>query len=178
MADKFSQKVAVYGPRLAKGIGGSLVDAAAVFGNIGWESAGMEHLQELGKRAGQGGRGWAMWTSARRKQFENYCRMHGLSPDSDEGNFGFLMTELAGSEAAAVHAMRGQSTLDGKVRAFCWVFERPGVIAMPGRLRWAREALAVMQPGHPETHAPVATRARRHVAAPMAKKASRRHRHA
>jgi len=49
-----------------------------------------------------GGLGWCQWTGPRRHAFEAYCAQKGFSPFSDEGNYGFLVVELNGSEKAAI----------------------------------------------------------------------------
>lgn len=107
-------------------------DAGAVLGNLGHESGGFKHFQELEPLAGRGGWGWAQWTGGRRKQFEAYCKRNGLDPKSDKANYGFLFMELKGivpgggdvKAKKAIDAVKKAKTLDEKVEAFELAFER------------------------------------------------------
>jgi hypothetical protein len=154
MTALFIQKCGYYGPRLMKEFGLSAEDAAAILGNLGHESGGFVHMQELGKPRGSGGLGVAQWTGARRHSFEAWCRTHGVSTSSDEGNCGYLIAELHGAESGAIAAVKRTAGLEGKVRGFERVFERAGVPAISRRVTWARLALAALHPGHPASVAP------------------------
>lgn len=158
MTALFIQKCGVFGPKLMHEFGLSVEDAAALLGNLGHESGGFVHMQELGKRRGAGGLGLAQWTGARRRSFEAWCRTHGVTTASDEGNYGYLAFELHGAERDAIPAMKRCSNLEGKVRAFERVFERAGIPAIPHRMTWARLALAALHPGHPAAVAPLSRR--------------------
>src|SRR5262245_47444702 len=92
--------------------------AAAVVGNLGHESAGLQIMQEVKPTRGKGGWGWAQWTGVRRGQFEKWARQRDLAFDSDEANYGFLKHELSSSEASAITALRHTSTLEDGVEAF------------------------------------------------------------
>lgn len=82
------------------------LQAAAILGNIGHECAGFTQLQEREPRGGRGGYGWAQWTGPRRRAFEYYCQQKGVTPESDEANYGFLQQELSTSERGAISALR------------------------------------------------------------------------
>lgn len=118
-------------------------DAAAIFGNAGHESGGLEKLQELKPvvKGSRGGYGWFQWTGPRRKAFEAWCTANGLAPNSDEANYGFLVHELRGSEKKAVAAVMKAATLDTKTVAFEKAFERAGVKHYPSRKKYALRAL-------------------------------------
>lgn len=170
MTDLFTLKTTVYGPRLMRDLLLTETQAAGIFGNIGHECAGFVHMQEIQPTvAGSaGGYGWCQWTGPRRRQFESYCKLHNLRPESDEANYGYLIVELRGSEIAALSAVRKTVTLAQATERFCAVFERPGVINLQSRLKWSVKALdairispkpepvAVTQPGKPDP-IPVAT---------------------
>lgn len=117
------------------------LDAAAVFGNAGYESAGFTKLQELKPVAGRGGFGWFQWTGPRRRSFETYAKRNNLALSEAETNYKFLFVELRGEEARAIPALRAKTTLDEKVVAFEEAYERAGVKNYPERQRWARIAL-------------------------------------
>jgi hypothetical protein len=118
------------------------LDAAAVFGNAGHESAGFKAMQEIQPTGGRGGYGWFQWTGARRKAFEAYCARNALAPESDGANYAWLFVELSGREKRAVTAVKNASGLRSKVEAFERTFERAGVKHYDSRERWARIALA------------------------------------
>lgn len=126
-----------------------LLDAAAVFGNAGYESKGLTDDQEdkpvvAGSR---GGRNWMQWTGSRRVAFERYCLRNNLDPDSDIAAYKWLILELGfvqgqgGEEKAAVRAVAAAGSLEAKVIAFEKTFLRAGVKNYPGRLAWAQRAL-------------------------------------
>lgn len=154
MSEVFEAKCAVLGPQLMRDLRLTAEQAAGLIGNLGHESAGFLHLQEIGRRHGRGGAGIAMWTGPRRHSFEAWCAQHGVSPASDAGNYGYLLHELKGAYASSVTALQRCATLDQATRSFCNTFERPSVPAMFSRLGYARRALAVLHPGHPASVAP------------------------
>lgn len=154
MTALFIQKVGVYGPRLMHDIGLGVLDCAAVYGNVGHESAGFTAYHEGGQPSRRGGVSWCQWTADRRRLFEAWCRQHGLAVMSDPAGYGFLVHELTGSEAGAVAAMRRHADLAGKVAAFEAEFERARIKAISSRVKWARLALSVLQPGHHEIVTP------------------------
>lgn len=166
MTALFVQKVGIYGPRLIHDTSTDLLGACAAFGSVGHECNGFLAYHEGGQPASRGGVSWCQWTNERRRLFEAWCRQHGLALTSDAAGYGFLVHELTGSEAGAIAAMRRHSDLQGKVIAFEAEFERARVKAISSRLKWARLALSVLQPGHHEivTPPPVRKIARKPVA--------------
>jgi len=125
--------------------------AAAIVGNLGHESNGFASLQEIKPTVAgsRGGYGWAQWTGPRRVAFENWCKAQSLSPSSDAANYGYLVVELKGSEAAAIKALRPTKNLKDAVDAFETHFERAGVPALASRLSWATLALKLYQTAAP-----------------------------
>lgn len=119
-------------------------EAVAILGNIGHESGGFKHFQEIKPTVpgSRGGFGWCQWTGPRRVAFEAYCKRNKLDPFSDKANYGYLFMELKGSEKAAIPALKKAVGLQAKVSAFERQFERAGVINMPSRMRWANQAMA------------------------------------
>jgi len=116
---------------------------AAIVGNLGHECAGFTKLQEISPtvHGSRGGYGWAQWTGPRRREYEAWCRQHGLEPSSDEANYGYLKTELSGAYKSAVAAVARANGLRAKVEAFERIYEGAGVKAYDSRERWARVAL-------------------------------------
>lgn len=118
----------------------SVDDAAAIFGNVGHESAGGAKLQELNPRSGRGGYGWPQWTGPRRRAYEAYCRRHGYDPAEPLTNYKYLFVELHGAYSGAIVAVKKAATLAAKVKAFELAYERAGVKHYASRENWANIA--------------------------------------
>lgn len=120
----------------------SVLDASAVFGNAGYESAGFTKLQEIKPvvKGSRGGYGWFQWTGPRRKEFEAYCKRNNLDPSSNDANYKFLFVELTTTEKHALPKLKAASSLANKVIAFEESFERAGVKRYPERQKWAQIA--------------------------------------
>lgn len=136
-------------PRLMADFGFDEVEAAAVLGNAGHESAGLTRMQELRPAVpgSRGGLGAFQWTGPRRKAFEAWLKRKKAGPDDLDATYGFLFRELTGGERKAVAATKAAIGLDAKVRAFEKAYERAGVKHYDGRVAWARVALSIFQAG-------------------------------
>lgn len=119
------------------------LDAAAVFGNAGHESAGFKSLQELKPlvKGSRGGFGIMQWTGPRRRAYEAYCERAGKDPVAMKTNYDFLFVELSGPEGRVLPKLRAAKTLDEKTEVFSKVFLRPGIPHMDSRKLWALKAL-------------------------------------
>lgn len=137
--ENFTSKVVPYMTRLMRRFAMTADDAAAVFGNLGYESLGFTAMQEIKPTVpgSAGGYGWAQWTGPRRRAFEAFCKAQGLKPSDDEANYRFLEHELDGVEHSAVVMTKAAVGLDAKVKAFERGYERAGVKAYAGRINWA-----------------------------------------
>lgn len=136
---------------LTKDLELKMENAAGLVGNLGGETRGFEDLQE--KRptvpGSKGGRGWGQWTgytanNPRRKNFEEWCARNGLHPDSDEGNYGFLVYELKTAERGALTRIKTAVGLADATRAAHLYYERSGDQSWSEtnrRLVWANRAL-------------------------------------
>lgn len=122
-------------------------DAAAILGNLGHESGGLQTLQEINPTVAgsRGGYGWAQWTGPRRRAFEAYCKRTGKDPASDDANYAYLFLELKGiegSEGGAIGKLVKDSRgLAEKVVTFEKAFLRAGIKHYDSRLIWAQRAL-------------------------------------
>lgn len=127
--------------------------AAAIVGNIGFESGELEDLQERAPLipGSRGGYGWAQWTGPRRVAYESWCAANRLSPAADQANYGFLVTELRTTQAHSLEALKRTTTLEAGVFTFGYYFEHPGGTTskfLPGfakRLAYAQRAVAAAQ---------------------------------
>lgn len=143
-APKYMRRLVADFPQL------NLQDAAAIFGNLGYESLGFTKLQEIAPtvKGSRGGYGWAQWTGPRRRAFEAYCQRNGKDPASDEANYAYLFVELKGiegTESAAPNRVAVAVGLPAKVEAFEKAFLRAGVKNYEGRLKWARIAVDALR---------------------------------
>ena len=137
----------------------TVADAAAILGNLGHESGGFKFLAEKHPliAGSKGGYGWAQWTGARRRLFEQWCATHRLDPASDEANMSFLQQELRSTYLGALAAVKnaplgqGADALRRKVVAFELTFERAAAEYKhyDSRLQWADIALAAYQAAEP-----------------------------
>ncbi|RWN78082.1 MAG: hypothetical protein EOS02_09995 [Mesorhizobium sp.] len=120
-----------------------LDDAAAILGNIGHECAGFTAMQETKPTVpgSRGGFGWPMWTGPRRRSYEAYCKRHRFDPAGDQANYGYMFSELKGSERGAIGKLKAAKSLAGKVKAFELAYERAGAKHYPSRNQWAAVAL-------------------------------------
>jgi hypothetical protein len=126
-------------------------NSAGLVGNLGGESGGFEVLQETRPTVpgSKGGRGWAQWTgyaanNHRRKDFEDWCAANNFDPNSDEGNYSFLVHELLTTEKGALERIRAANGLLEATRAAHLYYERSGDQSWTEtdrRLVWARRAL-------------------------------------
>jgi TP901 family phage tail tape measure protein len=139
----FASKAPGIMSQLQRDFGLTREQAAGIVGNLGHESGGFRHMQELNPRGGRGGFGWAQWTGPRRRAFENWAAANGLDPKSDQANYGFLKHELMTSERGALAAVRRQSTVQGATLAFERSYERAGVKNDASRLAYANRALGL-----------------------------------
>lgn len=138
----FRQKAPGIMRRLRDDLGLSPEQAAGVLGNIGVECDQFRHMQEIRPIRGRGGFGWMQWTGPRRVAFEAWAQQRGFDIRSDDANYGFLVTELKGSEARSLASLRRQTTAEAAAEDFMEKFERPGVPNLGNRARLARVALA------------------------------------
>lgn len=157
VAQTYFRSRAVDGMRaLIARYGLAVEDAAAIFGNLGYESGGFKSLQEKKPvvAGSKGGYGWGQWTGPRRNAFMAWCAAKGLPPSSDEANLGYLCHELDTTEAKAIPAVKRAKSLRDKVVAFELAFERAGVKAYAKRLTWAQMALEAFHAAQGTSAAP------------------------
>lgn len=125
--------------------------AAGLVGNLGFESGGFDNLHEDGQPEGVGGYGWGQWTASRRKSFMAWCASHNLDWQSDEANYGYLLTELKGAYKGTIAVLQKAGTLEDAVFSVGQTYERPGgttpthLPGYDGRLGYAKRALAGAQ---------------------------------
>jgi len=123
--------------------------AAGVVGNFAAETGKFKIYQEISPtvKGSKGGYGWAQWTGPRRRSFEAWCHENHLHVDSYEGNYGFLVHELKGTENKALKALYKTNTANEAAKVFMEKYERPGIPALDKRIKYANEALKIYREG-------------------------------
>jgi hypothetical protein len=115
--------------------------AAAIMGNLGHESAGLETLREVGQPEGRGGYGWGQWTGTRRNDFLAFAVANKVGWTSINANLWFLMHELQTDYKSTISALEKTKNLRDATVAFERNYERAGVVNMTSRVAWAKIAL-------------------------------------
>lgn len=154
---KFDETAVRYMTDLMRDFDLPAFQAAGIVGNGGAESGGFEKVQEINPTVpgSAGGLGHFQWTgrtakNGRRLAFENWLRKNadkGWTAHTYEANYSMLFRELSGTESAALAALRRTKSLEEATEVFCMKFERPGVIHLASRIRWARRAMEAYRRG-------------------------------
>lgn len=130
---------------LQRDFGLSKEDAAAILGNLGHESGGFRHMQELRPLipGSRGGWGWAQWTGPRRRAFEAWAAARGLDQSSYEANYGFLRHELQTTHRRALEQTKRAQGLSEKTRVFEQLYEgaHPNHKGYASREKYAKRAM-------------------------------------
>ena len=117
--------------------GYSPMHAAAIVGNMRYESGDFQHLQELSPNSyGTRGLGAFQWTNAggsnRRTDFENWSSQNNLATNSFEANAGFAHHEMSGGTGAShwtggggLAGFRGTQDLNSATSHFMTNYLRP-----------------------------------------------------
>jgi hypothetical protein len=139
----FQKKAPLLIRSLISDLGLSVYQAAAVVGNIGWETGGFRALKEVAPIDGRGQIGYGSWTGPRRDAFEAFVQAKGLDYTSDEANYGFLLRELQTTHSSAVASVKATSSLEAATLAFQNTYIRPAAqyAALDNRISLARIAL-------------------------------------
>lgn len=147
MATKYETKVRKFGPMFKKDLNLTNVHVAGMFGNFGVETGKFKHMQEIQPvvAGSRGGYGWAQWTGPRRKEFEEWCRLNGQTPYTDEANYAFVVHELRNKENKALVQLRKTTTVKAAAETFMALYERPGVPHAATRIKYAEEAFEILE---------------------------------
>lgn len=139
---KFEDTVRKYHERLKKDFQINDVQACGIWGNLGHETGGFKHLQELNPtvKGSKGGYGWMQWTGPRRKKYEAWCKKQGKNPADDETNYLYLVQETLSDEWKSIQQVRKTTTLKAATETFMLLNLRPGVRHLESRVKWAEKA--------------------------------------
>lgn len=143
----FEDKVRKYHERLKKDFQIKDHHSFGIWGNIGGETGGFKHLQELNPvvKGSRGGLGWSQWTGPRRKKYEAWCAAKGMDPRSDEANYQYLVHETLTDEWKSLAQVRKTTTLEAATETWMKLNLRPGIPHLEGRINWAKKAQAAVK---------------------------------
>lgn len=138
----FEEKVKRYVPRLQTDLGITRIQACGIFGNIGTETGGFKHLQEIKPvvAGSKGGYGWMQWTGPRRRKYEAWCKTNNRNPADDESNYLYLVKETKTDELHSLNQLRKTTAIESATETFMAQNLRPGVKHLDNRIEWAKKA--------------------------------------
>ena len=131
---------------ISEALGLTDAQAAGIVGNFAHETMDFKFLQEIEPTVpgSKGGRGFAMWTGPRRKQFEAWSKENDLNPDSYEASFGFFIHEVqTTSEGRFIEEIQEAETAEEAARIFSKSYLRPGKPMMSSRIDRANSYIGV-----------------------------------
>ena len=131
---------------ISEALGLTDAQAAGIVGNFAHETMDFKFLQEIEPTVpgSKGGRGFAMWTGPRRKQFETWSKENNLDPDSYEASFGFFIHEVqTTSEGRFIEEIQEAETAEEAARIFSKSYLRPGKPMMSSRIDRANSYIGV-----------------------------------
>ena len=123
--------------------------AAGIVGQLGYESAGLQSINEMQPTVpgSRGGYGWAQWTGPRRKQFESWAQQNKMDIADPEANYQFLVHELTQTpEKGVLNKLQGVQDPVQAGKIFTDSYLRPGVPAYDKRASWVEKAVNLMVP--------------------------------
>lgn len=149
MATPWDTLAPTYIRRLAQDVNITPEQSAGVFGQLGYESAGLQAINEYQPvvPGSRGGFGWAQWTGPRRRAFESWAAENRADVSDPEANYQFLLHELTATpEGRVLDAIRQAPDAITAGRVFTDRFLRPGVPAYENRDSWVQKAMNFIVP--------------------------------
>ena len=135
--------------RLSQDLSISPQVAAGIVGQLGYESAGLQSINEMQPvvPGSRGGFGWAQWTGPRRREFESWAQQNNMDVADPEANYQFLVHELTQTpEKKVLSRLQGIEDPVEAGKVFTDTFLRPGVPAYDKRASWVERADNLMVP--------------------------------
>jgi len=135
--------------RLSQDLSISPQVAAGIVGQLGYESAGLQSINEMQPvvPGSRGGFGWAQWTGPRRREFESWAQQNNMDVADPEANYQFLVHELTQTpEKKVLSRLQGIEDPVEAGKVFTDTFLRPGVPAYDKRASWVERAVNLMVP--------------------------------
>ena len=123
--------------------------AAGIVGQLGYESAGLQSINETQPTVpgSRGGYGWAQWTGPRRRQFESWAQQNNMDVADPEANYKFLVYELTQTpEKGVLNKLQGVQDPVQAGKIFTDSYLRPGVPAYDKRASWVEKTINTLIP--------------------------------
>lgn len=139
---------------------GQIVAAVApIVGKAGAAGIAGNAMQESTDRSNAGGGNLLQWQGARQAGLQAYARAHGLNPNSDQANLGYLVQDLKGPYSGLAKQLRSTSDPGHAAVLFSNTYERPGTPMLANRIKYAQQAAGApatgtfptLRPGRPTT---------------------------
>jgi hypothetical protein len=123
--------------------------ATGIVGQLGYESAGLQSINEMKPTVpgSRGGYGWAQWTGPRRRQFESWAQQNKMDVADPEANYQFLVYELTQTpEKGVLNKLQGVQDPVQAGKIFTDSYLRPGVPAYDKRASWVEKTINALVP--------------------------------
>lgn len=123
--------------------------AAGIVGQLGYESAGLQSINEKQPvvPGSRGGYGWAQWTGPRRTQFESWAQQNKMDVADPEANYQFLVYELTKTpEKGVLNKLKDVQDPVQAGKIFTDSYLRPGVPAYDKRASWVEKTINTLIP--------------------------------
>jgi hypothetical protein len=123
--------------------------ATGIVGQLGYESAGLQSINEMQPvvPGSRGGYGWAQWTGPRRRQFESWAQQNNMDVADPEANYQFLVYELTQTpEKGVLNKLQGVQDPVQAGKIFTDSYLRPGVPAYDKRASWVEKTINALVP--------------------------------
>jgi hypothetical protein len=174
LSKSFAVKAGPIAARFMKDLGLTDFQAAAILGNLGHESGGMQaDLREGGSKGPAWtantplkGYGWAQWTNTkagngRLNDFIDFVKTNFNGYDitqnaaTDDHNYSYLLHEFATSQKNSIAKLKTTTNINDAVTVFMNVFERPNALYahVDSRINYAQQALNSMNASSVPTRA-------------------------
>jgi len=123
--------------------------ATGIVGQLGYESAGLQSINEMKPTVpgSRGGYGWAQWTGPRRRQFESWAQQNNMDVADPEANYQFLVYELTQTpEKGVLNKLKDVQDPVQAGKIFTDSYLRPGVPAYDKRASWVEKTINALVP--------------------------------
>ena len=138
----FNKKTPLLMSKLTSDLGLSNEQAAGLVGNLAHESGG---LNPSIKGDSGNAHGWAQWNGPRQKDMIKWTTANGYDPNSDDGNYAYLIHDLQVNYPKALENLKKAKTIDEATQIIQDQYEFPGNPMYKSRRTYADQAMAAVQ---------------------------------
>lgn len=138
----FNKKTPLLMSKLTSDLGLSNEQAAGLVGNLAHESGG---LNPSIKGDSGNAHGWAQWNGPRQRDMIKWTTANGYDPNSDDGNYAYLIHDLQVNYPKALENLKKAKTIDEATQIIQDQYEFPGNPMYKNRRTYADQAMAAVQ---------------------------------